>query len=178
MRKEGHDPGNASTDVSTPQGVGNVAAAALIAYRRHDGANQHGDEVGSDGTPYSDWTYYRNVNPADKIFDPDCWKPIAFDDGKGKGGKVTPGFLTPHWYRVKPFALKRSTSRPADTQGRFGRTAKGSGRGTGVQRQPDARTESHGRVHAATAHAPRDSRSLAAFRPGRLAATAMASTGT
>src|SRR5262249_33562761 len=26
----------------------------------------------------------------------------------GKGGKVTPGFLTPHWYRVRPFALKRS----------------------------------------------------------------------
>src|SRR5262249_32222004 len=29
-----------------------------------------------------------------------------FDDGKG--GKVILGFLTPHWYRVQPFALKRS----------------------------------------------------------------------
>jgi hypothetical protein len=106
MRKQGFDPRDNSKDVSTPQGVGNTAAAALIASRRKDGANQHGDEVGGTGKPYSDWTYYRPVNPENKILDPDCWQPIAFDDGKG--GKVTPGFLTPHWYRVKPFALKRS----------------------------------------------------------------------
>jgi hypothetical protein len=106
MRKQGFDPKDASTDLSKPQGVGNTAAAALVAYRRHDGANQHGDEVGGSGKPYSDWTYYRHVNPKDKILDPDCWQPIEFDDGKG--GKVTPGFLTPHWFRVKPFVLQRS----------------------------------------------------------------------
>jgi hypothetical protein len=106
MRRYGYDPDDASTDPATPQGVGNAAAAAIIAYRRGDGANQHGDEVGSNGKPYSDWTFYRCANPADRILDPDCWQPIEFDDGKG--GKVTPGFLTPHWYRVKPFALDRS----------------------------------------------------------------------
>jgi hypothetical protein len=106
MHRMGLDPTDTTTDLAKPQGVGNVAAAALIAYRRHDGSNQHGDEVGSDGKPYSDWTYYRPVNPKDRIIDPDCWQPIEFDDGKG--GKVTPGFLTPHWYRVKPFALERS----------------------------------------------------------------------
>ncbi|HEV2765791.1 MAG TPA: vanadium-dependent haloperoxidase, partial [Pyrinomonadaceae bacterium] len=37
-----------------------------------------------------------------------CWQPIPFDNGRGDGGRVTPGFLTPHWYRVKPFALERS----------------------------------------------------------------------
>lgn len=112
MRKEGHDPKDTSTDIRTPAGVGNTAAAALIAYRRTDGANQHGDEVGSEGKPYSDHTYYRPINPVDSILDPDCWQPITFDDGKG--GKVTPGFLTPHWYRVKPFALERSDQfRPA-----------------------------------------------------------------
>jgi hypothetical protein len=105
MRKQGCDPKDKSKDITTPQGIGNTAAAALIAYRRRDGANQHGDEVGSDGKPYSDWTYYRCANTADKVHDPDCWQPIEFDDGKG--GKVTPGFLTPHWYRVKPFALAR-----------------------------------------------------------------------
>jgi hypothetical protein len=106
MRQRGLDPDDTRTNPATPQGVGNAAAAALIAYRRHDGANQLGDEVGSNGQPYSDYTFYRCVNPPDKIFDPDCWQMIPFDDGKG--GKVTPGFLTPHWYRVKPFALGRS----------------------------------------------------------------------
>jgi hypothetical protein len=106
VRQRGLDPFNASTDPSTPAGVGNAAAAAVIAFRRADGANQHGDEVGSDGAPYSDWTFYRCVNTPHQLFDPDCWQPIPFDDGKG--GKIYPGFLTPHWYRVKPFALVRS----------------------------------------------------------------------
>ena len=106
MTDHGLDPKDDSTDLATPQGVGNAAAAAVIAYRRNDGANQHGDEVGSTRGPYSDFTYYRPVNPPDKIIDPDRWQPIPFDDGKG--GKVTLGFLTAHWYRVQPFALKRS----------------------------------------------------------------------
>jgi hypothetical protein len=104
MRSRGLDPDDGSTDPRTPQGVGNAAAAAVIEYRRHDGANQHGDEAGSSGGPYSDYTYYKPINTWDKIKDPDCWQPIQFDDGKG--GKLMPGFLTPHWYRVKPFALK------------------------------------------------------------------------
>jgi hypothetical protein len=105
-RKRGVDPRIKSTDPSTAAGVGNAAAAALIEYRKHDGANQHGDETGSDGKPYSDWTYYRCVNTPERLNDPDCWQPIPFDDGRG--GKIVLGFLTPHWYRVKPFALKRS----------------------------------------------------------------------
>ncbi|HWS56090.1 MAG TPA: vanadium-dependent haloperoxidase [Pyrinomonadaceae bacterium] len=108
MRRYGFDPADDSTDPATPQGVGNAAAAAVIEYRRRDGSNHHGDEVGSDGKPYSDYTFYKPINPADKIIDPDCWQPIPFDNGKGDGGKVTPGFLTPHWYRVKTFALERS----------------------------------------------------------------------
>jgi len=40
------------------------------------------------------------------ILDPDRWQQIPFDDAKG--GKIVLGFLTPHWYRVKPFALERS----------------------------------------------------------------------
>jgi hypothetical protein len=106
LRRQGFDPNDNSTDTATPQGVGNTAAAALIAFRRCDGANQAGDAVGSDGVPYSDYTFYKPINPKDRIIDPDRWQPIEFDDGKG--GKVTPGFLTPHWYRVKPFALRRS----------------------------------------------------------------------
>jgi hypothetical protein len=108
VRKEGIDPDDISTDLSTPQGVGNIVAKALLDYRHHDGANQLGDEPGSNGKPYSDWTYYKPVNPPGPapLVDPDHWQPIPFSDGKG--GTITLGFLTPHWYRVKPFALERT----------------------------------------------------------------------
>ncbi|MDY7226688.1 vanadium-dependent haloperoxidase [Hyalangium rubrum] len=105
MRKMGFDPNDTSKDLATPQGVGNAAAAAVIAYRHQDGANQLGDERGSKGGAYSDYTYYTPVNSHLELLDADRWQPITFDNGKG--GKVTPGFLTPHWYRVKPFALER-----------------------------------------------------------------------
>ena len=106
MRKLGYDPDDASTRTTTPQGVGNAAAAAVLAFRRHDGSNQFGDEPGSSGAPYSDYTYYEPRNPVDRIKDPDRWQQIPFDDGKG--GVIRPNFLTPHWYRVRPFALERS----------------------------------------------------------------------
>jgi hypothetical protein len=108
LKEQGLDPDNDTTDVTTPAGIGNVAAAALIEYRRHDGANQYGDEPGSNGKPYSDYTFYRCMNTKDKVVDPDCWQPIEFDDAKNPGKKVTPGFLTPHWYRVKPFVLEKA----------------------------------------------------------------------
>ena len=106
MKRLGYDPDVVSTDSTTPEGVGYLAASAVIEYRKNDGANQLGNEVGSDGTAYSDYTYYRPVNPPDKILDPDRWQPITFTSPDGK--QFTPGFLTPHWYRVKPFALESS----------------------------------------------------------------------
>src|SRR5436190_920336 len=106
MRNRGFDPNDKTTNITKPQGIGNVAAEALLEYRHRDGANQFGDEPGSDGKPYSDYTFYRPVNASNKTTDPDCWQPIEFTLADNK--KVTPGFLTPHWYRVKPFALDRS----------------------------------------------------------------------
>jgi hypothetical protein len=108
VKREGIEANDTSTDVTTPEGIGNVAAKALFDYRHHDGSNQLGDEIGSNGKPFSDWTYYRCVNPPSPgpLIDPDCWQQIPFDDGKR--GTIVLGFLTPHWYRVKPFALKTS----------------------------------------------------------------------
>jgi hypothetical protein len=103
MTKFGLDPNNISEDLSTPSGIGNHVARVLIEYRHRDGANQLGDEQGSNGQPYSDYTMYRAVNTTDKIVDPDRWQLIPFDDGKG--GKIVMDFLTPHWYRVIPFAM-------------------------------------------------------------------------
>jgi hypothetical protein len=103
LRSMGYDPSIRSTNLKTPEGIGYRVAEALANYRRSDGANQHGDEPGCDGVAYSDYTYYRPVNPSDRILDPDRWQPITFT--MPDGSKVTPGFLTPHWYRVKPFVL-------------------------------------------------------------------------
>jgi hypothetical protein len=108
MRKHGLDPDNHTVDVTKPEGIGNVTAAAVIAYHHHDGANQLGDEVGSTGQPYSDYTYYAPVNTPEKLNDPNRWQPIPFDDAKGGPNKVLLGFLTPQWYRVKPLALERA----------------------------------------------------------------------
>ena len=105
MRELGYDPDDGAKNPATPEGLGRLAAEAVIADRRRDGSNHLGDEVGSNGEPFSDYTYYRPVNSAAEIVDPNYWQPIAFSNGKG--GTVTPGFLTPHWYRVKPYALSR-----------------------------------------------------------------------
>ena len=107
MKKLGYDPSVISKDLKKAEGIGYAAAAAVIEFRRHDGSNQFGDEAGTVGAkPYSDYTFYSPVNTADKINDPDRWQPITFT--KPDGTKITPGFLTPHWYRVKPFALETS----------------------------------------------------------------------
>ena len=104
MKKMGYDPMNQSMDPATPVGIGNLVAKALLGSRHHDGSNQLGNEEGSNGEAYSDYTMYRPVNTPDKIVDPDRWQPIPFvnDDGT----TFAPGFLTPHWYRVEPFALE------------------------------------------------------------------------
>ncbi len=91
MRELGYDPEDKSTDIETPQGIGNVACAAVLEYRHRDGANQLGDEADEGkegrveggatttnlkneeqstnlkighymGAPYEDWTGYRPVN--------------------------------------------------------------------------------------------------------------------
>jgi PAP2 superfamily len=102
--KRGAKPADPSTDAATAVGVGNLAASAVLAARHHDGANQLGTEAGSSGQPYADYTYYAPVNTPTEIKNPDRWQAITFTDAHG--GQKTPGFLTPHWYRVKPFGLE------------------------------------------------------------------------
>ncbi|QDV05552.1 PAP2 superfamily protein [Planctomycetes bacterium Poly30] len=106
MRALGYDPTLDTTDPSTPAGLGNLVAKRIVTDRYADGANQLGDDPGSDGTPYSDTTNYRPVNTAERCVDPDRWQPIPFDDGKG--GTFVVDFLTPHWHLVKPFGLESS----------------------------------------------------------------------
>lgn len=89
-----------------PAAIGVKAAQAVIDYRKNDGANQLGNEIGSNGEPYSDYTYYKPVNTESQIVDPNRWQPIRFV--REDGSSHVPGFLTPHWYRVKPFLMSSS----------------------------------------------------------------------
>ncbi len=104
MLELGLDPNNESLDPSTPEGIGNLAAKAVIEARRGDGANQYAEEQGSQGTPYFDYTGYEPINPVDINNDPNRWQPKYFADGKG--GKFAPACLTPFWGNVKPIALE------------------------------------------------------------------------
>jgi membrane-associated phospholipid phosphatase len=113
LRGLGHDPNNLSTDRSTPQGIGNVAAQAVIDSRRNDGANQYGNLAPG---PYGDYTGYapRNaplpfctpltVGPCPpNIANPYTWQPLISDTGSVQR------FIAPHWENVKPFALASAT---------------------------------------------------------------------
>lgn len=106
MIELGLDPDNHSLDPATPEGIGNLAAKAVIAARHNDGANQYGEEEGGQGEPYFDYTGYQPVNSADSNTDINRWQPKYFSDGKG--GQYAPACLTPYWYKVKPFALQSS----------------------------------------------------------------------
>jgi hypothetical protein len=91
MASLGYDPAEDAAGTH-PAGVGNQAAAAVLAFRAGDGANQAGG--------YADTTGYQPVNTPDEVLDADRWQPLRLP-----GGAVQ-AFATPHWYRVAPFALR------------------------------------------------------------------------
>jgi len=85
---------------ATPEGIGTLAAAAILRARHRDGSNQLGDlHPGA----YSDNTGYRPVNDPDRLVSPDRWQPLRVPDGHG--GYRVQKYTTPQWGQVKPFAL-------------------------------------------------------------------------
>ena len=99
MRSLGYDPTVYSKDLTTPEGVGALAASEVLVFRHEDGANQQGD-LGTTGVPYSDYTNYVAVNfPDSTLVDPNHWQPIRAANG------VVQKFLSPQWGLVTPFAL-------------------------------------------------------------------------
>jgi hypothetical protein len=105
MEELGYDPDNNSMDPATPAGIGNLAAKTVIEARKNDGSNQYGEVEGANES-YADYTGYSPINSPDENSEISRWQPKYFSDGKG--GKYAPGCLTPHWYKVKPLALKKA----------------------------------------------------------------------
>lgn len=118
MLKRGLKINSTTLDPTTPEGIGNLVAKAMIEYRHNDGSNQLGNEIGSTNGAYSDYTFYKPVNTWDHVIDPDRWHPLPFVDKDGKTFFVD--FLTPHWYRVKPFGLEKSSQFRAPAYPKFG----------------------------------------------------------
>lgn len=96
MTQLGYDPSDVSTDTSTPQGIGNVTAKAVLDFRHHDGSNQLGDLHSG---AYSDYTGYVPVNTPTSVVDPQYWQQIMFGNG------ASPSFVGPFWGNVIPFSL-------------------------------------------------------------------------
>lgn len=111
LNKLGYSEFNLSVDTRTSAGVGNVACAAVLAFRHHDGSNQLGDlHPGA----YSDYTGYLSINPAStvpvsnsNIPHPDHWQPLIYDDGAlaPLPHVITQTFIGAQWSKVTPFAL-------------------------------------------------------------------------
>ncbi|MBX3053412.1 MAG: hypothetical protein KF753_18190 [Caldilineaceae bacterium] len=97
-----YDPGIVTTDPSTPEGIGNLAGAVVLFYRRDDGSNQLGG--------YADTTGYQPVNTPDTLNDLNHWQPLRTANGNQQGvclsgSLITQTYIGPHWGLVTPFAL-------------------------------------------------------------------------
>jgi uncharacterized protein DUF6851/vanadium-dependent haloperoxidase-like protein len=117
MARLGYDPSDRSADLTTPIGIGNRAAEAVLDVRHHDGSNQLGDAPSAAGVPYSDYTGFVPGNdPMDlrlpfdpaTVRDPNAWQPLRYVDASGV--VVTPGFVGPQWNRVAAFALSSNSA--------------------------------------------------------------------
>jgi hypothetical protein len=135
MADLGYDPTDTSTDPATPQGIGNVAAQAVLEFRRGkvptdgsartqfgDGSNQLGDDPkGMPGVPYSDTTGYQPFNTWQMVRDPWRWQPLCVPLVPYGMPCTSPSAvqnpLTPHWENVTPFGpLDPTTHMPTMLQ--------------------------------------------------------------
>ncbi|MDJ0519050.1 MAG: calcium-binding protein [Trichodesmium sp. MO_231.B1] len=105
MAELGFYPDNTTTDTTTPAGIGNVSAEALLTFRRNDGSNQLGNDPNGDGTPYSDISGYQPINSPGETTNIEFWTPerVPIDALPGEEQRIQT-FLTPQWGKVTPFS--------------------------------------------------------------------------
>ena len=119
MTALGFDPNNVSMSPTTPAGIGNVAAQAVLDFRHQDGSNQMGN---LNPGAYTDYTGYTPVNTPFLVNNPNRWQPLQIPDGHG--GFVTQKFIAPFWQNVASFALTSAHQfRPSTGAHMFGTAA-------------------------------------------------------
>ncbi len=112
MGQLGYDAGvtDVAYETGAPSALGNYIAQTIINYGQQDGSRE---------TTGYDNGYYEPVNPplilsspenSEAIIDPNRWQPLTFESFVDQSGNLisgnTPGFLSPEWGNVMPFALK------------------------------------------------------------------------
>jgi hypothetical protein len=100
MTRLGYNPSDRSTNTSTPAGVGNLAAQAVLDFRHNDGSNQLGNLLPG---AYADYTHYRPLNTPKNIHRPNHWQPLNLPTGRVS--LQTQQFACAQWANVTPFAL-------------------------------------------------------------------------
>jgi hypothetical protein len=108
----GLDPEDTSENLTSPVGIGNVAAKNAWTALCRDGMNVLGDEGGRkyNPRPWSDYTGYEPVNTPYKQVNPSRWQPLLFPhNGRRVGGGpgdmgiyVAQHFVTPQIGRTRP----------------------------------------------------------------------------
>ena len=107
MTVNGLNPDDAQENNTTPVGIGNLAAKAIIAARSNDGMNQLGNEGGRrfNLQPYSDYTGYQPVNTAYVLRNPSRWQPNLIPFTGGQAGQFhVQQFITPQFGFTKPYS--------------------------------------------------------------------------
>ncbi|MEM9902164.1 MAG: DUF6851 domain-containing protein [Pseudomonadota bacterium] len=119
MEALGYDIANVSTDPATAAGLGNLAAANVLAARADDGSNfENGFADTSGYVPTNSPEPGSDAAPGGEAFDPNAWQPLRVPTGTLTDENGVPIFdnsdpasfvdqlaLTPHWGSVTPFAL-------------------------------------------------------------------------
>ena len=102
----GLDPDNASEDITTAIGIGNVAGKRVAEARENDGMNQLGNEGDRryNRRPYEDYTGYKPVNTAFKLTDPSRWQPLLTSPGTGIFS--IQHFAMPQWGLARPYSYE------------------------------------------------------------------------
>ncbi|HXR66878.1 MAG TPA: vanadium-dependent haloperoxidase [Ktedonobacteraceae bacterium] len=90
-----YNPSDHNTSTRAPAGIGNLAAQAVLDFRRNDGSNQLG--------AYADYTNYQPLNTPSNIKRPNHWQPLSMP--VGQTGMKVQQFACAHWANVTPFAL-------------------------------------------------------------------------
>jgi hypothetical protein len=121
MSGKGYNPDDASTLTTTPQGIGNNAATAVLASRANDGSNQQpgtypGTQTPAAVYPSCEPACYQPVNGWQTLTNPWHWQPLCVPlvpyGTPCSGSSTVQKALTPQWGNVKSFALNPATHYP------------------------------------------------------------------